>query len=184
MDFRTFKKLTIDGTKLKQLFVDGNQVWKSGYKNWVRYSTEADGVTIYNGVGYKNGYRVRSGGAEQATSSGACIGFIPVKGGDVVRFSGWDFGVAANENAINVADSNFTNIGQTARLGSYGIFATGAAYSAYNLSSVVVEKAGVYKWIVPPAASGIAYIRVNGYFGYDVAVDGSKMIVTVNEEIT
>lgn len=181
MDFSKFKKLTIGGVELKQLFINGIQVWKSGYKNWVKFSTEADGVTIYNGgLGYKDGYRIRSGGAEGATSHGSCAGFIPVKGGDIIRFSGWDFSVKSNENAINVANSTFTNIGQTAGLGSYGILAGNAAYGAYSLDSVVKESDTVYRWVVPPAASGVAYIRVSGY----TLKDGSKMIVTVNEEIT
>lgn len=179
MDFQNLKKLTIGGVELKQLFINGIQVWKSGYKNWARFSTESDGKTIYNGgKGYKDGYRVRSGGAEGATERGSCSGFIPVEGSDVVRFSGWDMSVAANENAINVADSSFANIGQTTGLGYYGIFQSG--YSAYTLEkSLVQEKTGIWKWVAPPAASGIAYIRVSGY----TMGDGSKMIVTINEEI-
>ena len=59
MDLTKLKKLVIGGIELKQLLINGVQVWKSGYKNWVKYSTEADGVTIYNGgLGYKNGYRM------------------------------------------------------------------------------------------------------------------------------
>lgn len=178
MDFGSLKKLTIGGVELKQLFIGGIQVWKSGYKNWVKFSTESDGKTIYNGgKGYKDGYRVRSGGAEGATGAGSCTGFIPVKGGDVIRFSGWDMSVKANESAINVSDSSFTNIGQTAGLGSYGVL----AYTEYVLEkSLVQESTGVWKWVVPPASFGIAYIRVSGY----TEGDGAKMIITVNEEIT
>lgn len=180
MDFSKFKKLTIGGVELKQLFINGVQVWKSGYKNWVRYSTEADGVTIYNGgLGYKDGYRIRSGGGEGATSYGSCTGFMPVKGGDIVRFGGWDFAKVANENAINVSNSDFENIGQTAGLGNYGILAPNGAYGAYNIDSIVKESDTVYRWVVPPAASGVAYIRVSGY----TRKGGSKMIVTINEEI-
>ena len=155
------------------------------YTNRVLKSTEADDVTIYNGdLGYKNGYRVRSGGAEGATSTGSCTGFIPVKGGDIVRLSGWDFANKCNENAINVADSTHTNIGQFTMLpAQYGIF-TQSAYKEYSYGSVVQEKTGVWKWIVPPAASGVAYIRVSGYSPYPVENNlGSKMIVTINEEI-
>jgi hypothetical protein len=43
----------------------GTPIASDNIRNEVRYSTEADGVTIYNGgLGYKYGYRVRSGGAE------------------------------------------------------------------------------------------------------------------------
>ena len=189
LDFSQFKSLTIDDVNLKQLFIDGVQVWKgnNGYKNWVRYSTEADGVTIYNGgLGYKNGYRIRSGGAEGAVTSSAHTGFIPVKGGDVIRLGGLDFSSTySHGSAMNVADSTRTNIGQfSMQSGEYGIFKT---YKDYSKSSVVEEKTGVWKWVVPPTASGVAYIRVscNVYNANDsTPADGSKLIVTINEEIT
>lgn len=179
IDFSKIKKLTVDGIDLKSLAINGVQVWKSGYKNWVPFSTEADGVTIYNGgLGYKNGCRVRSGGGEATSNAGTCTGFIPVKGGDVVRLSGWDFSYAANENAINVSDGSFANIGQFTMIpASYGIFVSG--YQSYHHDSVVQEETGVWKWVVPPAASGVKYIRVSGY----TRGDGSKMIVTINEKI-
>lgn len=186
LDFSQFKSLTIDGVNLKQLSIDGTQVWKGndGYKNWVRYSTEADGVTIYNGgLGYKNGYRIRSGGAEGALSTSAHTGFIPVKGGDVIRISGGDFGSTySHGSAMNVANSSFTNIGQFSMTsGQYGIFA--GDYKAYSGSSVVQEKTGVWKWIVPPTTSGVAYIRVSCNAANGGAADGAKLIVTINEKI-
>lgn len=182
IDFSLFKSLTVAGVTLKQLFINGVQVWKSGYKNWVRYSTEADGVKIYNGgLGYKNGYRVRSGGAEGEQYQGSCTGFIPVKGGDVIRISGCDFDTSSNGNAINVSDSSRTNIGQFTMLpASYGIL--NSPYGAYHHDSVVKEKDGVWKWVVPPAASGVAFIRVSG-FNIEATYPGADMIVTVNEEI-
>lgn len=185
MDYSKFKKLTIGGVELKQLFINGVQVWKSGYKNRVKYSTEADGVTIYNGgLGYKNGYRVRSGGAEGSTEQGSCTGFIPVNGGDIIRLSGWDFNAKKNENAINVSNSKFENIGQFAGQGEYGIFAPGAAYAAYSRGSVIEESSGVWKWAVPPSASGVAYIRVSGYTNPTYNNTYKNMIITINEEIT
>lgn len=182
MDFRELKKLTIGGVDLVQLFINGVQVFKAGYKNWVKYSTESDGVTIYNGgLGYKNGYRIRSGGAEAAQDTASCTGFIPVKGGDIVRISGVDFSKGLVDNAVNVSDSGFTNIGQMTpsyHNAGYGIFAVNAPYQAYCFDSVVKESDGVWKWVLPPATSGVAYIRVTGY-----TKDGSNLIVTVNEEI-
>jgi hypothetical protein len=153
-------------------------------KNWVRYSTESGGTTIYNsGKGYKVGYRVRSGGAETTTPHGAITGFISVKGGDVVRLSGWDFSAAKTENAINVFNSSFTNIGQfTSQPATYGIFLE-TAYKPYAYSSVVKESSTVWKWVVPPATSGIAYIRVTGFKTSMTETDAKKMIITINEEI-
>ena len=189
LDFSQLKQLNINGIKLEQLFINGTRVWK-GYKNWVRYSTESDGVTIYNGgLGYQNGYRVRSEGGYMALNTCAHTGFIPVEAGDVVRISGMHFGNGySHGSALNVADSNFINIGQFSMFaGTYGIF---NEYLAYAASSVVEEKTGVWKWVVPPADSGVAYIRITAnMYGAephndpDVDADGSLLIVTINEEI-
>ena len=180
MDFSLFKKLSVNGVELKRLLVNGIQVWKAGYKNWVPCSTESDGVTIYNGgKGYKDGYRVRSGGAEAAISPASCTGYIKVSPGDIIRLSGWDFSYTSTANAINASDSGFTNLGQITSGYSYGIFAGGGAYEGFDHKTITEEATGVWKWIVPPAASGVAYIRVSGYTGGN----GSGMIVTVNEEI-
>ena len=103
IDFSGIKKLTIGGVELKQLFINGVQVWKSGYKNWVRYSTEDDGVTIYNGgKGYKDEYRVRSGGAESSLVGGTITGFIPFKKGKILRLYPPFVGVNTG-NGINVS---------------------------------------------------------------------------------
>lgn len=181
MNLPDFKELAIDGIKVVELFINGVKVWASGYKNWVKFSTTNDGKTIYNGgLGYKNGYRVRSGGAEAVTSNCVCTGFIKVNPGDIVRLSGWAFSHVAAGNAINVSNKNFENIGQAATNNNYGIFASG--YSAYGNTSFVLEKTGVWKWVVPPAASGVEYIRVSGY--QLAGLSGADMIVTINEEIT
>lgn len=177
IDFSKFKSLTVAGVALKQLFINGVQVWKSGYKNWVRYSTEADGVTIYNGgLGYKNRYRVRSGGAEASSTHATCTGFIPVSPGDTVRLSAYDVKYVGAENAINVSDASRANLGQIVSNynNSYGCFAG----SGQNWDDVIFEKPSVYKWIVPDGY-GIAHIRVTLYTN-GLAED---MIVTINEEI-
>lgn len=181
MNLSSYKKLKIDGIELKKLTINGILAWKSGYKNWVKYSTEADGVTIYNGgLGYKDGYRVRSGGAEATQYDTSITGYIPVKGGGTVRLSGYDAknSNAGAGNAINVYDASFANLGQAVnnRADGYGIFLT--TYPAYGWSSVKEETTGVYVWKVPPD-SNIAYMRVTGY----TLEQGNRMIVTVNEEI-
>lgn len=182
IDFSTIKKLTIGGVELKQLFINGIQVWKSGYKNWVPFSTTEDGKTIYNGKGYKDGCRIRSGGAEGTTGVGSCTGFIPVSGGDTVRISGASFTYNSSSNAINGSSASFANLGQLTpsyAASGYGIFASDGAWFSYSWKSVVEEKPGVWKWVVPPAASGVAYIRVSAY----TDAKGENLIVTINEEI-
>ena len=59
-----------------------------------------------------------------------------------------------------------------------------ADYNAYTLiNSLVEESTGIWKWCLPPDDSGICYIRVSAYDGIN-GVPGTRMIVTVNEEIT
>ena len=184
IDFSTIKKLTVDGINLKCLAINGVQVWKSGYKNWIPFSTNADGTIYNNGLGYKDGYRIRSGGAESEQENTSCSGFIPVCAGDIVRLSGWDFGFNSMGNSINAYDLSFTNLGQLVAnfpLGGYGIFAKDGAYIDYSWKSVVEESSGIWRWIVPSVASGVAYIRVAGFQTADSP--GADMIVTVNEEI-
>lgn len=159
----------------------GKVLWEKTYTNYVTTSINSDG-SIYNSKGYKDGYRVRSGGAEASVSNTSCTGFIKVNAGDIIRISGCEFSTSSNSNAINVSDINFTNIGQFTMLPvRYGIFQQ-SAYASYGYKSVIEEKEGVWKWVVPPAASGVAYIRVTGY---DITngPPGAKMLITINEEI-
>ena len=181
--FNNAKSVTVAGKVVSKLELAGKVIWEAvKYKNWVRHSTEADGVTVYNnGLGYKDGYRIRSGGAEATQANATCTGFIPVSGGDIVRLAGWTFDHVTAANAISLSDSSFTNIGQlTSQGSSYGIIES--AYSTYGWSSVV-ESDGVWTWVVPPAASGVAYIRISGFDNSD-DFSGASMIVTINEEIT
>ena len=57
------------------------------YTNQLAIATDEDG-SIYNGVGYLNGYRLNSSGnvVEYGTYPSSVTGFIPIKQGDVVRF--------------------------------------------------------------------------------------------------
>lgn len=155
------------------------------YKNWVLYSTEADGVTIYNGgLGYKNGYRVRSGGEESATTNASCTGYIPVKGGDIVNLYGWKFEGSSSGNSINVYNAALGTLGQASTNGDYGtVFTTYKDHAIYANGGLPKDSKGVYTWIVPPSASGIVYIRISGYDATNGA-PGQKMIVTINEPIT
>lgn len=171
-----------------------HQIWKSGYKNWVKYSTEADGVTIYNGgLGYKDNCRVRSGGEEAANIAGSCSGYIPVNGGDIIRVAttgtgtGDRFTDGGASSAINVFGASSgkpgDNLGQVVgNSNGYGIFASDAAYGAYNSKSVI-QKDSYWQWTVPPADSGIAFIRVSGYTNPDRDSTYEELIVTINEEI-
>lgn len=185
MDLSAYKAISINGIAMQKITIGGVVAWVRPAINWVRRSINADGTIYNNGLGYKNGYRVRSGGAETTAGTASATGYIKVNGGDIIRISGCNFATKSTDNAINVSDSNFVNLGQLVGNSStgHGIFYDD--YSAYGYPSVVEEKTGVWKWVVPPAASGIAYIRVTAATTTYAALepDGSTMVVTINEEI-
>lgn len=177
MNFASVKKIVIPEGVVKKIECNGVVLWKS-FTNLVPTSIDTDGSIYNGGLGYKNGYRIRSSGAEGTATNGACTGFIPLKANDVVRLSGYDANYNTTANAINVYDAKFSNLGQvtpTFPTSGYNLFGT---YKEYGWHSVVENPNGVYVWTVPPVTD-IAYMRVSGY-----TTDGSKMIVTVNEEIS
>lgn len=180
MNFADYKAITIPEGKVMRIESGGVVLWEAGYTNQVPISIDTDG-SIYNGTGYKDGYRVRSGGAESASSGVSCTGFIPCQPGDVVRISGYQEPDSTFVMTVNASDADFANLGQIASnypAAGYGIFAENAAYQDYCWNSAE-ESGGVWKWTAPPADSGIAYIRVTAKTGGD----GSGLIVTINEEI-
>lgn len=185
MDFSSLKKLTIGGVELKQLLINGVQVWKSGYKNWVKYSTEADGVTIYNdGLGYKDGYRIRSGGAEAANPYSTVTGFIPFRKGDVLRilpkFTGLN-----TINTINFFDADHGNLGQiNDNGGAYGICTT----NRNSYLTTVIDGVSTLTY-TDDIDQSVRYIRITHFILANGSVQseidsGSEVIVTINEEIT
>lgn len=181
MDFSKIKSIVIPEGTVTKIVAAGKVLWeKITYKNWARYSTEADDKTIYNGgLGYKFGYRLRSGGAEAEHAEATHTGFIPVQSGDIIGIGGCTF--IANDstaNAINVYNSGHTNLGQVVEnyaAAGYGIFSDGQL-SNWNKGT---HKNGCFYWTVP-AGANIAYVRVTGR----ASGKGKDMIVTINEEIT
>jgi len=181
MKLSDFKRISIGGTEVKQLTLDGTLIWKAGITNRIPLSINADGSIYNGGLGYKTGYRVRSGGGETAQARTSCSGFIAVQPGDVIRITNCSFDEQGNSNAINAADADFNNIGQWTMLpAKYGIFLED--YVDYAYASVVQEREGVWRWVVPPAASGVRYIRLTCY---DAAFPAgpTDMVLTINEEI-
>ena len=176
MNLPDYKELAINGIPLVELSINGRRAWKKSFTNLVPLSTEADGKTIYNGgLGYKNGYRVRSSGAEAESYNAVCTGYIPfVKGDKLYIYPPF---IGANvDNAINFFDSSFSILGQITDAGNgYGIcnsnptpFMTKVinGVSMLDLSQVTVS-----------GVENIAYVRITNK-------RGSEMIITKNEEIT
>lgn len=173
IDFYKVVSVTIpEGAVTKIIAAD--RIW-CNYKNLVYSSIDVEG-SIYNGCGYKEGYRVRSGGAELAvTDQGSCItGHIPVQPGDIVRLTGWNFSYASVANAVNFYNLNFTNLGQfTQQPASYGI--------VQGAIPEITVTGDIYMFTIPDNKD-ISYIRVTGNDSW--GVPPQLMVVTVNQEIT
>lgn len=158
-------------------------------KNWVRYSTEDDGVTIYNGGrGYKNGIRVRSGGLEANEDHSACTGYIPFTKTDKLYIFPHFIG-NNTPNAINYYDSNFNCLGQRTNSGaSYGFCNSSFATQVVNGVTVLDLSAAKAQAGSGYTIDDIAYVRVTNQIsnagGYQLLIShGSEMIITKNEEI-
>lgn len=186
MNFANIKTLTITEGVVKKIEVNGAVLWEepASYKNWVFYSTEADGKTIYNGgKGYKDGYRVRSGGAEGESANCTITGYIPYTKGDIIYiyppFTGLN-----TLNTVNFYDDSFTNRGQITDSGTgYGICSGAVAQfktkvvngvSVLDISSATVSD-----------VENVAYVRIGNNIGDTghMITSGSEMIITKNEEI-
>lgn len=190
MDFSSVKAITIPEGIVKKIVAAGKTIWQAvTYKNWVRYSTESDGTTIYNGgLGYKEGWRVRSGGAEAESSFAVCTGFIPFKKGDILRISP-KFSGQNTVNTLNFSDSSFTNLGQyNDNTAAYGICTEDSTWR----TGIATETGGITVIDISSVSNGdnIAYIRLTHALNFSPTADdeevrsGSELIVTVNEEIT
>lgn len=187
MDFSILKTLSIPDGIVKKLESSGVILWEEpySYTNQVFISTDENG-DIYNGVGYKNGYRIRSGGAESEAGSSCCTGFIPCKAGDILRFcfaSGTKIWTesTAYYTSLNFSDESFTNLGQfTSQPAVYDIF---ASTSEYNNVQKDENNENVWKYIVTDN-SDIAFVRFAvPYVSDNDWIGGADLIVTVNEEI-
>ena len=158
---------------------------KNHVKNWVKYSTEADGTTIYNnGLGYKDGYRVRSGGLEAGQVNTTITGYIPYAKGDKLYI--WPpFQGLNTPNAVNFYDSGFNCLGQITDNGTpYGICHVSHktkvvnGVSVLDISNVTVSR-----------DNEIAYVRISNQRKYGegeiipLIQSGAEMIITKNEQI-
>lgn len=154
----------------------------ANFTNQVPISTDTDG-NVYNGTGYKDGWRIRSGGAEAENENATITGYIPYVKGDKLYIYPSFTGINTS-NTVNFYDSTFASLGQICDNGSaYGFcnqnpsaFKTQAinGISVLDLSNNTV--AGV---------ENIAYVRIGNSIdaSHSVITSGAEMIITKNEEI-
>ena len=147
------------------------------FNNWIPYSTEDDDITIYNnGLGYKDGWRVRSGGGEIEDEYGSITGYIPLKVGDTLRI--YPHFVSLNtQNTINFYDESFAVIGQITNSGS--VYGSCTA----NYQPLTTDEFSVLTLDSTKHDSSIAYVRITNAIRKSEALmdSGAEMKVTVNE---
>ena len=172
------KEIYIPEGKVSSITKEGNKTFFiNGSLNYMPLSINQDGSIYNDGLGYKQGYRVRSGGVEIAEASCSCIGFLKATSGDVITVRKCDFKSSKTAgNAVNVYDNNFTNLGQMCANADsgYGIL---SKVSGGSCNSIITNSDGSYSWVIPFVEGyEIAYIRVNCYIE-----DGSNICITINE---
>lgn len=170
IDFSTLKSLKIPEGIVTKIVSAGITLWEAvRYKNWIPFSTDADGKTIFNGgLGYKNNSRLNSSAAVVALDGYTVSGYIPARASNIVRVKGVTFDSAHNTGCYFwTFDSSFTKLkserpydGNTADI------------------SITQEGNGVTAFHLANYSTSVRYIRLSAYG------DGANAIVTVNEEIT
>lgn len=173
-----------DGTTLEidvLTAIDGTVVIP--YVNRVPISIDTDG-SVFNDIGYMEGYRLSSGGVTKELAYSAVTGYIPVTNGDIIRIYGCGWATIINAlNYVCAYDENFnfigakcTTAGESVSISTYGTSIFGE-YSIDDNCNITFTL---------NCTSDIAYIRVSSLgdgsstqWNYDPA----DMIVTVNEEI-
>lgn len=157
------------------------------YINKAPKTINADG-TIYNEVGYKEGYRLSSSGAEKAQDKAVTFGFIPCTRDDVIRLAGieWMPTVADGYCYIAFYDINF-NILSTLNCFRYdtnlvsnigGSDRVNVLNKDKTSHSVTIDENGVVLFNLSYLdGKDFAYIRISAQG------EGKNAIITLNEEI-
>lgn len=128
----------------------------TGFTNQIPISIDSSGA-VYNGVGYKAGYRLSTSSGNESAASGMTVtGFIPVPSGATIRIKGIDLSSGNSTMAWYGTDFKFTS----------------GAYCNGNFEAA--DANGVRKKAFTNAAG---YVRISGAFG-------ENPIITVNEEIS
>jgi hypothetical protein len=168
IDFKNLKKLTIGGVELKQLFINGIQVWKAAsYTNQIPISTDKNG-SIYNGKGWKDATYDNNGtvGVNNATD---LTGFIPCKAGDVVRLQNMPFNTSVAQCRLTFYNSSKGFIGQYLVASSW--------YMDTELKGVKDASGNYIQWTIKNLSGTVAFIRITA------ASITTNSIVTVNQVI-
>lgn len=143
------------------------------YTNQVPISTDADG-NVYNGTGYKDGYRINSSGAEAELSGFTATGFIPFTKGQTIRIGGEGITYAEYGCMVMFYDLNKVVLTDTGIAYDKVGNTTYGTWSTENNSVFCLDPRDAY----PDTLSGI-----NGYIRISAKGSGANLIVTLDEKI-
>lgn len=176
-DFSAYPRIEIPEGRVKRIarVSDGIVLWTAGYINQVPLSIDTDG-SIYNGVGYMDGYRLSSNGTLKELDSSCVSGLIAATNGDVIRTYGCDW-----SSGTEYGESFYTYIGfydaAMNWIGAWNNYGTNNGYSNVAGCTITEDDNGVTTF-APNVKVEYAYIRISLYGS------GADMVITVNEEIT
>ena len=135
------------------------------YTNWLPLSTDTDGVTVFNGSGFKANSRWSSSSNAVVEASGVYLtGNIPVASGDIVRLKNITMVEGDTSHTCKVLFSNATD----------SVIASLDGTTLNSNASPVWENGTLVQLTVP---IGYSYIR------FQAAYIGDNSIITINEPI-
>ena len=146
------------------------------YTNQLPLATDTDG-SIYNGVGWQEGYRLNSSGVPDGQSRSYLTGFIPAKLGDTVYLKNvtWQNGVcsglSSGNQRISFYDANKNHLVQTNAIGVGGTL------------NGIKDDSGIWTQFTLRNFSG-GNLTNAAFFRLNCAGITAESIITVNEEIT
>lgn len=125
------------------------------YTNQIPISKDASG-NVFNGTGYKEGYRLNSSGAEVAVSGYVVTGFMPFTLGQQILFDKFS-GTETSNGGLCFCDANHTVLGyiRVNRLISEGILTAGQSLDYTPPASIHDGGSGTMKSI-----ENAAYLRI------------------------
>ena len=134
-----------------------------------------DALTGYDGVGYANNYRLSSSGVIKTAQNAIATGFIPASAGDTIRIGGIQWCLTGGSwNYVCAYKSDYSIVG--------AVYGSEAGYYGTKIhASCTIDYDAPLTTIGLTSNANIAFIRVSCY--NESLQDGSKLIVTVNEEI-
>ena len=164
MILSNFKQIFINGINMKQLFMDGILIWKSGYTNLVETAADTPGGTeIYNGTGFRDGYRWSSSGkTETGDPAGRISGWIPFVSGATYRIKNFYI----SKSSGYVAGGYIVGYYDNGTVTTTTIGRNNANYDAVT---------DTFTWT--DSSTNLRYFRISAYKCDD------EPIITMNEEI-